>query len=95
MNFLSIENVNSLTYVKNFVEYKAIKNRKTKIINHSPFIWVKTKTESHQERTKDGNDRIIKEFMYDEKDRIIETKSYNSNFNDENVSELLSKEVTI
>ena len=30
-NFLSIENVNSLTYVKNFVEYKAIKNRKTKI----------------------------------------------------------------
>jgi hypothetical protein len=71
-----------------------IKNRKTKIINHSPFIWVKTKTESHQERTKDGNDRIIKEFIYDEKDRIIETKSYNSNFNDENISELLSKEVT-
>ena len=70
------------------------KNRKTKIINHSPFIWVKTKTGSRQERTKNGNDQISREFKYDEKDRIIETKSYNPNFNDGNVAELYRKEVT-
>jgi hypothetical protein len=72
-----------------------LKNRKTKIINHSPFIWVKTKTGSSQKRTKNGNDQISREFKYDEKDRIIETKSYNSNFNDGNIAELYRKEVTI
>lgn len=72
-----------------------IKNRKTKIINHSPFIWVKTKTGSRQKRIKNGNNQISKEFKYDEKDRIIETKSYNPNFNDGNIAELYRKEVTI
>ena len=72
-----------------------IKNRKTKIINHSPFIWVKTKTGSRQKRIKNGNNQISREFKYDEKDRIIETKSYNPNFNDGNIAELYRKEVTI
>ncbi len=70
------------------------KNRNTKIINHSPFIWVKTKTGSRQKRTKNGNDQISREFKYDEKDRIIETKLYNPDFYDSNVAELYRKEVT-
>jgi hypothetical protein len=68
------------------------KNRKTKIIHHSPFIWVKTKTGSRQERTKNGNDQIVREFKYDEKNRIIETKFYNSEYN---IEILYRKEVTI
>jgi len=71
------------------------KNRKTKIIHHSPFIWVKAKKRSRQKRTKNGNDQISREFKYDEKDRVIETKSYNPNFYDNNVAELYRKEVTI
>lgn len=71
------------------------KNRKIKIINHSPFVWIKTKTGSRQKRTKNGNDQIGKEFKYDEKDKIIQTKSYNPDFNDENVAKLYLKEINI
>ena len=71
------------------------KNRKTKIIHHSPFVWVKTKKGSHQKRTKNGNDQISREFKYDEKDRIIETKSYNPDFYDGNIAKLYQKQVTI
>ena len=72
-----------------------LKNRKTKTILHSPFIWVKTKTGNSQKRTKNGVDQIRVAFKYDEYDRIIETKKYNSNFNDGNKAELYTTEVTI
>ena len=94
-NLIELKNFDE--YGKNYgtkFEYDK-KNRKTKIINHSPFIWVKTKTGSHQKRTKNGNDQISTEFKYDEKNRIIETKSYNPNFNDGNIIEFSGKEVTI
>lgn len=68
-------------------------NRKIKVVNHSPFIWVKHKKYSNQKRTKKGNDQISKEFIYDKKSRIIETKFYNSNFNDENKAELSSRQI--
>lgn len=68
------------------------KNRNTKIIHHLPFIWVETETGSRQERTKNGIDLIDREFKYDEKNRIIETKYYNSDYNTE---VLYCKEVTI
>lgn len=71
------------------------KNRKTKIIDHLPFIWVKTKKGSSQKRTKNGNDQISKEFKYDEKDRVIETKSYNNGFYDSNIPQLYLKEVSV
>jgi hypothetical protein len=98
------DNQGNIVFIKRFdesgedygtkYEYDS-KNRKTKIVNHSPFIWVKTKTGSRQERTKDGNDQISREFIYDNKDRIIETKFYNSDFNDGNVAQLYRKEVNV
>lgn len=98
------DNYGNIIELKKFDEYGEdygtkfeydIKNRKTKIINHSPFIWVKNKKGSRQKRTKDGNDQISREFKYDDKDRIIETKSYNPDFHDGNIAQLYRKEVEV
>jgi hypothetical protein len=55
-------------------------NRKIKIIFHSPFTSVKTRKGSKQKRTEKGSDNLYQVFGYDEKDRIIETQTYNQNF---------------
>lgn len=68
------------------------KGRKIKIINHSPFIWVKSGKGEKQKRTKDGSDQISREFVYDDKDRIIQTNSYIPDFYDPNKVSLHGKE---
>lgn len=55
-------------------------NRKVKIFFHTPFTWVKTRKGSKQKRTEKGSDNLYQVFGYDEKDRIIETQTYNQNF---------------
>lgn len=84
------DSIGNLIEVRNFDEYGAdygtlyeydAKGRKAKIINHSPFIWVKTRRGRRQKRTNNGTDYISKEFFYDEKDRIIKTH-FNSQYND-------------
>ena len=72
-----------------------LKNRKTKIIDHYPYINVKTKIGITHKRTKKGNDVISKEFKYDDKDRVIETKFYCTDYNSENIGLLVSKQVKI
>jgi len=94
-NVIELKNFNEFgeDYGTKFIFDK--KNRETAIINHSPHIWVKTKTGSTQQRTKNGNDQISREFVYDEKNRIIETKYYNPDFYDGNIAQLYRKEVKI
>lgn len=98
------DSIGNLIEIRNFNEHGTdygtlyeydVKGRKTKIINHSPFIWVKTKKGSRQKRTEKGCDMISRKFMYDEKDRIIEKYSYNPDFNDNNVPALYKKEISI
>jgi hypothetical protein len=60
-------------------EYDA-KNRKTKIIYHSPSVWVKTKIGNRQKRSKKGTDLIGWEYTYDNKNRIVDTRSYTSDY---------------
>tara|TARA_R110000751_G_scaffold105046_2_gene200750 strand:- start:135 stop:1325 length:1191 start_codon:yes stop_codon:yes gene_type:complete len=84
------DSIGNLIEIKNYDEYGADygtlyeydeKGRKTKVINHSPFIWVKTRRGRKQKRTKYGTDYVSKEFIYDEKDRIIKTHFY-AQYND-------------
>lgn len=74
------------TYGKKY-EYDSV-NRRIKIIFHSPFIWVKTRKGSKQKRTKKGSDNLYQVFGYDEKDRIIETQTFNQNFYRKNLTVL-------
>ncbi|TVZ47494.1 hypothetical protein [Olleya sp. Hel_I_94] len=98
------DSIGNLIEIKNYDEYGADygtlyeyddKSRKIKIFNHSPFIWVKTKTGSRQQRTEKGRDMISREFVYDEQDRIIEQYSYNPDFKDNNIPALYKKEISI
>ncbi len=57
-----------------------LKNRKIKIIYHSPFVWIKTKIGNRQKRSKKGTDLIGWEYNYDDKDRIFDTRSYTSDY---------------
>jgi len=94
------DSIGNIIEIKNYDEYGADygtlfvydnKNRKIKSINHSPFIWVKTKTGSKQKRTDKGNNQISREFVYDKKDRIIQAKYYNPDFDDNNTPALYKK----
>lgn len=95
------DSIGNLIEVKNFDEYGAdygtlyeydAKGRKTKIINHSPFIWVKTKRGSKQKRTDTGSNHLSRHYFYDEKDRTIEIHSYNQDFYDKNKAVIYRKE---
>jgi hypothetical protein len=98
------DNSSNLIILKKYDEYGEsfgtkyeydLKNRKTKIIDHSPYINVKTKIGITRKRTKKGIDLISKEFKYDDKDRVIETKFYYPDHKDENIGLLGSKQVKI
>ncbi|NQY30806.1 MAG: hypothetical protein HRT69_15210 [Flavobacteriaceae bacterium] len=98
------DSIGNLVEIRNFDEYGTDygtlynyddKNRKIKIINHSPSIWIKTKKGSRQKRTAKGTNQISRVFVYDEKDRIIEKYSYNPDFNDRNTPALYKKEKSI
>lgn len=98
------DSIGNLIEIRNFDEHGTDygmlynyddKNRKIKTINHSPFIWVKTKKGSRQKRTEKGSDMISRKFVYDEKDRIIEKGSYNPDSKDNNIPALYKKEISI
>ena len=74
------------TYGKKY-EYDSL-NRRIKIFFHSPFIWVKTRKGSKQERTEKGSNNLYQVFGYDEKNRIVETQTYNQNFYRKNLTVL-------
>lgn len=54
------------------------KGRRKKILNHSPYIWVKTDEKTRVEkRDSIGSNKIEREFFYNEENKIIEIHSYN------------------
>jgi len=98
------DNSNNLIVLKKFDEYGEsfgtkfeydLKNRKTKVIDHYPYINIKTKAGITTKRTRKGKDLISKEFKYDDKDRVIETKFYHPDYNNEDIAQLGSKQVKI
>lgn len=68
-------------------EYDSL-NRRIKIFFHSPFIWVKKRKGSIQKRTENGSNNLYQVFGYDEKNRIVETQTYNQNFYRKNLTVL-------
>lgn len=69
------------------------KNKRIKIIYHSPYIWVKTKEGSSQERSKNGADRLEKEIFYNKNSTIAEIKSFTPADDDENEAQISGREV--
>lgn len=72
---------NGENYSKRY-EYDVVGN-KTKYIDHSPFIWIEIDENSkRQKRDVVGYDYVNEEYFYDDRNNLVEVKSYNENFLD-------------